>query len=497
VSEFILELKGIKKHFPGVQALDGVDFNVKPGEIHALVGENGAGKSTLVKIISGVFRPDSGEIFYKGKKTTIQDPRHAQELGIAAIHQEPSLYPDLSVLENIFMGRQPTKGPFGFIDWKTMRAEAEEVFRSIGVEIDLDAPAGSLSIAGQQLVQIAKAFSQKAQILIMDEPTSPLSQRETEALFNIVCKLRDQGIAIIYITHRLEEVFTLADRVTVLRDGKYMGTYPINELSYQFLISLMVGRTLSQLFPQEKVEIGAPILRVRGLTKKGRFYNINFELRRGEILGLAGLVGAGRSEVAHALFGIDPADEGEIEVDGRSMKIKSPWEALAAGIAYLPEDRHREGIIGPLKVRENISLAILDKLCKAGIISFQKERALAKEYVEKLDICTPSVEQLVMNLSGGTQQKVIIARWLASKPRILIMDEPTRGIDVATKPEIHRLMKQFAKEGMGILMISSELPEILGMSDRILVMREGRIVGELSREEATQERIMSLASGLA
>ncbi len=497
MSEFILELKGIKKHFPGVQALDGVNFNVKPGEIHALVGENGAGKSTLVKIISGIFRPDAGEIFYKGKKITIQDPHHAQGLGIAAIYQEPSLYPDLSVLENIFMGRQPTKGLFGFIDWKTMRAEAEGVFRSIGVEIDLDAPAGSLSIANQQLVQIAKAFSQKAQILIMDEPTSPLSQRETEALFNIMCKLRDQGIAIIYITHRLEEVFTLADRVTVLRDGKYMGTYLINELSYQFLISLMVGRTLSQLFPQERVEIGAPILRVRGLTRKGRFYNINFELRRGEILGLAGLVGAGRSEVARAIFGIDPADEGEIEVDGRSMKIKNPWEALAAGIAYLPEDRHREGIIGPLKVRENISLAILDKLCKASIISFQKERALAEEYVEKLDIRTPSVEQLVMNLSGGNQQKVIIARWLASKPRIFIMDEPTRGIDVATKPEIHRLMKQFAKEGMGILMISSELPEILGMSDRILVMREGCIVGELSREEATQERIMSLASGLA
>jgi len=497
VSEFILELKGIKKRFPGVQALDGVDFNVKPGEIHALVGENGAGKTTLIKIVSGVYQPDSGEIFYKGKRVTIHDPRHAQELGIATIHQEPSLYPDLSVLENIFMGRQPSRGLFGFIDWKTMRAKAEEVFHSIGVEIDLNIPAGYLSVANQQLVQIAKALSQKAQVLIMDEPTSPLSQKETEALFNIVRKLRDQGVAIIYITHRLEEVFILADRVTVLRDGKYIGTHPIGEVSPQFLISLMVGRTLTQLFPKEKVQIGAPILRVRGLTKRGRFYDVNFELRRGEILGLAGLVGAGRSEVAHAIFGVEPADEGEIEVDGHRVSIRNPWDALAAGIAYLPEDRQREGIIGPLKVRENISLAILEGLCNAGIISLRKEKALAEEYVEKLDIRTPSVEQLVRNLSGGNQQKVVVARWLASKPRVLIMDEPTRGIDVATKAEIHRLMSQFAKQGMGIVMISSELPEILGMSDRILVMREGRIVGELSREEATQERIMSLASGVA
>jgi len=497
VSEFILELRGIRKRFPGVQALDRVNFDIKPGEIHALVGENGAGKTTLIKIISGVYQPDSGEIIYKGQRITIHDPRHAQELGIATIHQEPSLYPDLSVLENIFMGQQPTRGFFGFIDWKSMRAKARELFQSIGVEIDLNAPASHLSVANQQLVQIAKALSQKAQILIMDEPTSPLSQKETEALFNIVRKLRDQGVAIIYITHRLEEVFVLADRVTVLRDGKYIGTHPVSGVSPQFLISLMVGRALTQLFPKEETSIGAPVLRVRGLTKRGLFYDVNFEVRQGEILGLAGLVGAGRSEVAHVIFGIEPADEGEIEVNGKKVHIRNPWDALAVGIAYLPEDRQRQGIIGPLKVRENISLAVLEELCNAGIISLQKERALAEEYVEKLDIRTPTVDQLALNLSGGNQQKVVVARWLASKPRVLIMDEPTRGIDVATKAEIHRLMSQFAKEGMAIMMISSELPEILGMSDRILVMREGRIVGELSREEATQERIMSLAAGVA
>lgn len=495
MSEPILRLKGVKKQFPGVMALDGVNFDLKPGEIHALVGENGAGKTTLIKIISGVYQPDSGEIIYKGRKIIIQNPRYAQDLGIVAIHQEPNLYPDLSVLENIYIGHQPTKGPYKFIDWKKMRAQAEEIFKVLKINLDLDIPVGNLNIANQQLVQIARALSQRAQVLIMDEPTSSLSQKERETLFEIVQKIRNQGVAIIYITHRLEEVFILADRVTVLRDGKYIGTYPVSEVSPQFLINLMVGRSLTHLFPKEKVEIGEPLLRVRNLTRKNCFYDITFEVRRGEILGIAGLVGAGRSELAQAIFGIVPAEEGEIEVNGKKVNIRNPWDALAVGIAYLPEDRHRQGIIGPLKVRENISLAILEQLCKLGIISVQRERELAEEFVEQLDIRTPSVEQVVANLSGGNQQKVVLARWLASKPRIFIMDEPTRGIDVATKAEIHRLMNQFAKEGMGIVMISSELPEILGLSDRIIIMREGRIVGELVREEATQERIMSLASG--
>jgi len=493
----ILELRGISKAFPGVQALKEVDFDVCPGEVHALVGENGAGKTTLIKIAAGVYQPDEGEIIYDGQPVRIFNPHHAQELGIAAIHQEASFYPDLSVLENIFMGRQPTRGRLGLIDWRRMRAEAEAIFRSMEVEMDIAALVGGLSVAERQMVEIAKALLQRARVLIMDEPTSPLAQKEIQVLFQMVNRLRDQGVAVIYITHRLDEVFVLADRVTVLRDGQRIGTHSVEEVDHQQLINMMVGRTLTQLFPKEEAEIGEPVLRVRGLTKKGLFQDINLVVHRGEIVGLAGLVGAGRSELGRSLFGIDPADEGEVWVDGRLVSIRSPWEALSLGIAYLPEDRQRQGIIAPMRVRENISLAILESLCRAGIISLNRESRLAEEYVEKLDIRTPSVDQPVAHLSGGNQQKVIVARWLATHPRILILDEPTRGIDVGAKAEIHRLMSELAKQGMGILMISSELPEIMGMSDRIVVMHEGRIAGELPRTEATQERIMSLATGMA
>ena len=493
----ILELRSISKAFPGVQALKEVDFDVCPGEVHALVGENGAGKTTLIKIAAGVYQPDAGQILYDGRSVRILNPHHAQELGIAAIHQEASFYPHLSVLENIFIGRQPARGRLGLIDWKRMRAEAGAIFRSMEVDMDLQAPVGGLSVADRQMVEIARALSQKARVLIMDEPTSPLTHKEIQVLFQLVGRLRDQGVAVIYITHRLDEVFTLADRVTVLRDGQHIGTHPVEEVDHQRLINMMVGRALTQLFPKEEAEIGEPVLRVQGLTKMGRFQDIDLEVRRGEILGLAGLVGAGRSELAHSLFGIDPADRGQIWVDGRLVSIRSPWEALAVGLAYLPEDRQRQGIIAPMRVRENISLAILESLCRAGIISFRREGRLAEEYVEKLDIRTPSVDQPVANLSGGNQQKVVVARWLASRPRVLILDEPTRGIDVGAKAEIHRLMSQLAQQGIGIIMISSELPEILGMSDRIVVMHEGRIAGELSRAEATQERIMGLASGMA
>jgi len=494
VSECILELRNVSKRFPGVQALSGVTFGVRPGEIHALVGENGAGKTTLIKIASGVYSPDEGEILLNGQPIRLASPRDAQGLGIATVHQEASLYPDLSVLENIFMGRQPTRGRLGLIDWKRMRREAERIFRSMGVELDLDAPVGQLSVADQQLVQIGKALSQEARVLIMDEPTSSLSSREVDVLFNLVRHLREQGVAIVYITHRIDEVFVLAERVTVLRDGRLIGTHRVSDVTSQQLINMMVGRVLHQLFPKEKVEIGPPLLRVRGLSKEGRFRDISFELHRGEILGFAGLIGAGRTEIALALFGIDPADEGEIEIEGQRVVIKNPWDALSLGLAYLPEDRQHQGIVSPMLVRENISLAVLESLCHFGFISFRTERQLAEEYVDKLAIRTPSVEQIVANLSGGNQQKVVVARWLCRQPRILIMDEPTRGIDVGAKAEIHRLMSDLAKQGIGIIMISSELPEILGMSDRILVMQEGRITGELSREEASQERIMSLAA---
>ncbi len=492
----LLELKQISKRFPGVQALAGVDFTLYAGEVHALVGENGAGKSTLIKIIAGVYQPDTGEIHYEGRPLRIQNPQHATELGIAVIHQEPNLYPDLSVLENLFMGRQPTRGPLRLIDWRAMRREAEAVFRTLELDLNLDTFVEDLSVAEQQTVQIAKALSQNARVLIMDEPTSSLSERETEILFRIVRRLRDQGVGIIYISHRLDEVFELADRVTVLRDGQWVGTYPTTEVGPQRLIHLMVGRELTQLFPKEEAPIGQPVLRIRGLTREGHFWDIDLEVRRGEIVGLAGLIGSGRSDLAQSIFGIFPPDAGEIEVAGQHVEIRHPWDALEAGIAYLPEDRQRQGVIPAMSVKANISLAVLEKLTRAGFVSVTDEERLAQEFVDQLNIRTPTIDQLVANLSGGNQQKVIVARWLASNPRVLILDEPTRGIDVGAKAEIHRLMSDLAQQGIGILMISSELPEILGMSDRIIIMREGRIVGELSRAEANQEQILALAAGV-
>ncbi len=494
MSDYILELQGISKRFPGVQALDKVDFNVRSGEVHALVGENGAGKSTLIKIVAGVYQQDEGQIIYQKQPVRIENPGHAWELGIATIYQEASLYPDLSVLENMYMGRQPTRG--FFIDWRTMQATAEEIFRSMEVEMDVQTRVGELSAAEHQMVEIAKALSQDAHVLIMDEPTSSLARKDIKALFQIVDRLRQRGVAVIYISHRLEEVFELADRVTVLRDGKYIGTEVASEVTNQQLITMMVGRTLDTLFPKTEVRIGEPVMQVEGLSRRGGFQDINLEVHRGEIVGLAGLVGSGRTELARSIFGIDPADEGQIKLNGQPVAIKNPWQALSLGVAYLPEDRQRQGIILALNVRENISLAILEKLCHLGVISFREEMSLAGDFVDKLHIRTPSLGQRVANLSGGNQQKVVVAKWLASQPKVLIVDEPTRGIDVGAKAEIHRLMSDLAGQGIGILMISSELPEILGMSDRILVMNRGRIMGELDRSEATQERIISLATSV-
>ncbi len=492
----ILILRNLYKAFPGVQALAGVSLDLYSGEVHALVGENGAGKSTLIKIAAGVYAPDAGEILFEGRPVRLEGPRHAAALGIAVIHQEPYLFPTLSVLENLFVGFQPRHGPLGLVDWRTMARRAELVFHELGISLPLDLPAGDLSAAQQQLLQIARALLQDAKVLIMDEPTSSLSQREVQTLFEIVRRLRSRGVGILYISHRLEEVFALADRVTVLRDGQWVGTYPITAVTPETLIARMVGRELTQLFPHIPHPPGEVLLRAHNLCRSGLFEGISFEIRAGEIVGMAGLVGAGRSEVAQAIFGILPLDAGFVEVNGRRIMPRAPWEAMAAGIFYIPEDRHRQGVVAPLSVRSNLTLAILQRLTRFGLIDERAERALAQTYRERLRIRIADLEQPVGTLSGGNQQKVVLARGLATRPRVLILDEPTRGIDVGTKAEIHRLMDELAARGMGILMISSELPEILGMSDRILVMRAGRLVGELQRDEASQERIMALAMGL-
>lgn len=493
----LLVLRGIAKAFPGVQALAGVSLELWPGEVHALVGENGAGKSTLIKIAAGVYLPDAGEILFEGRPVRLHSPRDAAALGIAVIHQEPYLFPTLSVLENLFMGFQPRRRLLGLLDWPAMVRRAREVLQALGVALPLEVPAGELSAAQQQLLQIARALLQDARVLIMDEPTSSLSQKEVATLFEIVRRLRARGVGILYITHRLEEVFALADRVTVLRDGRLVGTFPVATVTPGTLIAHMVGRELTQLFPHTPRPPGPALLRVHGLGRRGLFEGISLEVRAGEIVGLAGLVGAGRSEVAQAIFGLLPPETGFVEVDGRRLAPRAPWEAMAAGIVYLPEDRHRQGIVAPMSVRANLTLAVLHRLARLGFIDRRAEDALVRSYQARLRIRAASLEQPIGTLSGGNQQKVIVARGLAARPRVLILDEPTRGIDVGTKAEIHRLMDELAAQGMGILMISSELPEILGMSDRILVMRAGRLVGELSRAEATQERVMALAMGVA
>ena len=496
MSEPIIELLNISKSFPGVQALSDVSFDVYPGEVHALVGENGAGKSTLIKIVAGVYQPNGGSIHFDGQPVHILNPRHAQEMGIAAIYQESSLYNELSVAENVFMGRHPTSGSLGMVDWDAMFRESDEVLGRLGVKMDVHAKVGGLSTANRQRVEMAKALSQKAKVLIMDEPTASLTQHDVEALFNTVRILREHGVGIIYISHRLEEVFEIADRVTVLRDGHLVDTKPVGQVNQGQLVSMMVGRTLDTLFPKEEAEVGAPVLRVRNLNCKGLVNDASFEVRRGEILGLAGLVGAGRSELAQVLFGIYPAESGTIEVDGKRSTIGNPRQAMALGLAYVPEDRQRQGLVLPMTVRDNITMAILETLTRFGFVSRNAEEKIARNFVERLQIRTPSMNQLAMNISGGNQQKIVVSKWLAGTPKVLILDEPTRGIDVGAKAEIHRLMSQLAQQGLGIVMISSELPEILGMSDRILVVRKNSIVGEYTRAEATQEKIIATAMGL-
>ena len=485
----VLKLDGVSKSFPGVRALADISFDVTPGEVHALLGENGAGKSTLIKIMSGVYQPDGGTMELDGKPTTFDSPQEAQKAGIATIYQELLLFPELSVAENIFMGHAP-KNRFGTIDWGTMRERAREVLESLDIrDLDVRATVGALSVGNRQRVEIAKALSHNARVLIMDEPTAALTERDVERLFGIVRLLRSRGVGVVYISHRLEEVFLLADRVTVLRDGELVATKPVADTTHDDLIQMMVGRRIDQLFPKVVGQRGDVVLELENIFRSPMTKGISLKLHAGEILGIAGLVGSGRSELAEVIFGMTPAEKGAIRVNGKAVKIESPAAATKLGIAYVPEDRGRQGLVRPMPISENVSLANLKRVSHRAFIDRKAENKLAEESVVKFQIRASGVSQIVGKLSGGNQQKVGLSKWLATEPRILIMDEPTRGIDVGAKTEIHRLMSELASHGMAILMISSELPEVLGMSDRIAVVRAGRIVAEVERTEATQAGI--------
>ncbi|MFT4258130.1 sugar ABC transporter ATP-binding protein [Microbacterium sp.] len=488
-----LELHRVVKSFGPVVALRSGSLRLQSNSIHALIGENGAGKSTLVKIMAGLYRRDSGDFRLHGEDVDFTSTAQSKAAGIAVIYQEPTLFPDLSVTENIFMGRQPT-GPFGRIDRKSMRTEVEQIFRRLGVALNPDRITDGLSIADQQIIEIAKAISLDASVLIMDEPTAALSGVEVERLFAVARSLRDEGRAILFISHRFEEVFALCDTVTVMRDGAYIATTPIAETTVDELVRQMVGRDVTELFPKQDAAIGEPLLEVSGLTSPGVFHDISFTVRSGEIVALAGLVGAGRSEVVRAVFGIDPYRDGEVRMLGSAIPRRNPTAAMRAGLALVPEDRRRQGLVIDSSVGGNITLAIRQRLAKWGLITTGIENRAAKEWASRLEVKTHALDTVSATLSGGNQQKVVLAKWLATQPKVLIIDEPTRGIDVGTKSEVHRLLSQLAGEGMGIIMISSELPEVLGMADRVLVMREGRITAELDRSTATSENVMFAAT---
>jgi len=495
MSESILEMRGISKIFPGVKALDNVQFTLRPGEIHALVGENGAGKSTFIKVLAGVHQPDGGEIILNGDKIVMRDPIVAQKHGIAAIHQHAASYPDLSVAENIFIGHAFLK--YGFINWRKTNEEARRLLDSIGAAISPTDTVGSLSVAQQQLVEIAKALSMDAKILIMDEPTAALSKRESEELYAISRKLRNRGTAIILISHRFEDIFGLADRATVLRDGKYIGTWDIDELDDAKLVNHMVGRDIEQFYPKKKAQAGRELLRVENLSKTGFFRDISFRVHAGEIVGLTGLVGAGRTEVVEALFGATSLDAGEIYVEGKKTRVTCPHDAMAKGLGLLPEDRQREGLLMAWSINRNITLPTLRKCKNALFLSGKKERAISDALKRLLNIKANDVEATADSLSGGNQQKVVVAKQLAINPKIIILDEPTKGVDVGSKAAMYEIMSDLVSKGIGILMISSEMPEVIHMSDRVYVMREGRISAEFEAEGLTQARILEAAMPLA
>ncbi len=492
----LLQASGIVKQFPGTLALDRVQLDLYPGEIHAVVGENGAGKSTLMKILSGVYTADAGEILFEGRRVTPSTPREALQLGIAIVYQELSLVPPLTVAENIFPGRLPTNW-LGFVKYGQLFRDARRVLDDLDVHIDPRALVSDISIANQQLVEIAKALSQNCKVLILDEPTSALTEREVEILFSLLKRLAAQGVGILYISHKLDEIFRLSDRITVLRDGQYIGTVKTAEATTDMIIRMMVGRELGSMYPAKADEIGQPLLEVRDLRLPGSSAKINLVLRAGEIVGVAGLIGAGRTELARAIFGVDPITEGQILLDGRPISISSPSEAIQHRIGYLPEDRKAAGLFLDMSVKWNIESVNRPAVTSYGFVNPNREAELARQYISRLEISTPSIEQEVRRLSGGNQQKVLVAKWLAIRPRVFMVDEPTRGVDVGAKSEIHHLLRELATAGVAVMMISSELPEILGLSDRILVMHNGAIVAELDGHAATEEQIMHYASGQA
>lgn len=494
-SEYLLEITHVSKRFPGVVALSDVQLRVRPGTVLALMGENGAGKSTLMKIIAGIHQPDSGELLLRGKPVSFETPLEALQAGIAMIHQELNLMPHMSIAENIWIGREPLNS-LHMVDHGEMHRRTRELLGRLRIELDPEMPVGELSIAGRQMVEIAKAVSYDSEILIMDEPTSAITETEVAHLFSIIADLKAQGKGIIYITHKMDEVFAIADEVAVFRDGAFIGLQRADTLDGDSLIAMMVGRELTQLFPKRAQPSERVVLSVRDLTLDGVFEGVSFDLHAGEVLGIAGLMGSGRTNVAETLFGVTPASRGEIVIDGEPVRIADPCLAIQKGLALLTEDRKDSGLFPCLSVLENMEVAVLPHYAGKGFVHQKELRDLCEDMCRKLRVKTPSLEQCIGNLSGGNQQKALLARWLMTNPRILILDEPTRGIDVGAKAEIYRLIARLTEEGMAVIMISSEMPEVLGMSDRVMVMHEGRLSGILDRGEATQERIMHLASGL-
>jgi ribose transport system ATP-binding protein len=491
----VIEMKGISKAFSGNRVLDQVDFQLLRGEIHALMGENGAGKSTLIKILTGIYERDAGKVFIKGKEVHFKNPKEAEQMGIAVIHQELNIIPYLTVYENMFLGKELTVGRFGITRDKEMKKKTKEYLDRLGIEIDPNTEAGNLSVGQQQMIEIARAVAANTEVLIMDEPTAALTDREIEALFKVIDSLKKQGVGIVYISHRMEEIFQICDRISVLRDGQFIDSKEVAKTNFDEIVKLMVGRQLGERFPERNTKIGQERFKVENLTSNGSFENISFSVHQGEIVGVAGLMGAGRSEIMQAIFGYRSLDGGKMFIDGKEVTIKSPYEAITAGIAFVTEDRKSQGLILDLSVRENLSITTLDKISKKSVVSAKTEISLVDEMIEKLHVKTSGREISVKSLSGGNQQKIVIGKWLGIHPKILILDEPTRGVDVGAKKEIYQLMNDLTKQGVSIIMVSSELPEILGMSDRVLVIHEGKLANVLNKSEATQENIMQSATG--
>ncbi|HVO40419.1 MAG TPA: sugar ABC transporter ATP-binding protein [Spirochaetia bacterium] len=493
MTDTILELRHITKTFPGVTALDDAHFELKRGEIHALIGENGAGKSTLIKVITGVYQPNAGQILVDGKPVEIHSTADSQKLGIAAIYQHVTCYPDLSVTENIFIGHETINKLTRKIDWKSLHVRAGELLAQLDADFDPRALMGNLSVAQQQIVEIAKALSANARIIIMDEPTAPLTTRESEDLYRTTENLRDKGVSIIFISHRMEDMYRLASRVTVFRDARYVGTWNLNEIRREQLIMAMVGREITQFFPKRAVSIGEEIFRVEGLSRTGYFKDVSFSVRKGEILAMTGLIGAGRTEVCEAIYGVTRPDTGRVVLDGEELHLSNPAQAIEKGIGYLPEDRLRQGLVLSWELAKNVTLPTLRQFTTAGWLHPKKENAVTKELADKLDVRASSVFDLAATLSGGNQQKVIVAKLLAGTMKLIILDEPTKGVDVGAKTAIFTIMNDLAEMGYGIIMVSSEMPEVLGMSDRILVMREGRVAAVMETAGSTQEQILRAA----